>query len=182
MIEKDKLENFQKLNRENVRNAEDIQMYIQYLHLENELKYSQSRALGNRQLLTLPHQIEAVYGRMLQSPQVRFLLADDPGAGKTIMSGMLIKELLLRMGVNRVLILVPPLVLNQWQTELAEKFNLDFHIINRQILKEYGNKNPFVEKSFVLTSMYWAAREDVQSLIKEALFDLIIVDEVCMAK
>lgn len=177
LVEKDKLEYFQKINKEHVLNVEDIQKYIQYVLLQNELKYSESRALGNKQILPLPHQIEAVYSRMLQSPHVRFLLADDPGAGKTIMSGMLIKELLLRMDVDRVLILVPPLVLKQWQTELSEKFSLDFQIINRQTLNEYGNKNPFVEKKLILASMYWAAREDVQPLIKEAQFDLIIVDE-----
>lgn len=74
--------------------GEDIQRYLQYLMFRHEMMYSRTRALGNKKLLPLPHKIEAVYGRMLQVPQIRFLLADDPGAGKTIMAaGMLIKEL-----------------------------------------------------------------------------------------
>ena len=74
-------------------------------------------------------------GRMLQMPKIRLLLADDPGAGKTIMAGMLIKELLARQGISRILILVPPLVLTQWQDELYEKFSLQFTIINRETLR-----------------------------------------------
>ncbi|ONK21266.1 helicase [Bacillus sp. VT-16-64] len=181
MIEKEKLEDFHQMHKERVNNnkisANDVQKYIQYRLLKNEIKYSNSRALGNANIIPLPHQIEAVYGRMLQVPQVRFLLADDPGAGKTIMAGMLMKELLARYQLDKILILVPPLVLKQWQEELEQKFGLHFHIINRTVLKEYGRKNPFIENKYVLTSMYWAIRDDVRLLIKEANYDLIIVDE-----
>ncbi len=110
MLEKEKLTDLKRLKEnkgEGNIQANDIQKYLQYLMLHNEVKYSRTRALGNKKLLPLPHQIEAVYGRMLQVPQIRFLLADDPGAGKTIMSGMLIKELKARYSVERVLILVP---------------------------------------------------------------------------
>ena len=71
----------------------DLQQQLVYLTLAIEDKFSKARALGNQQVIPLPHQIEAVYSRMLQSSTIRYLLADDPGAGKTIMSGMLIKEL-----------------------------------------------------------------------------------------
>nr|WP_237700176.1 SNF2-related protein [Caldalkalibacillus thermarum] len=94
----------------------------QYYAFQVDERFSKGRRLGNKNLIPLPHQIEAVYSRMLQVPQVRFLLADDPGAGKTIMAGMLIKELKARESVKRILILVPPLVLKQWQMELKEKF------------------------------------------------------------
>ncbi|MDQ0163331.1 SNF2 family DNA or RNA helicase [Bacillus alveayuensis] len=180
MLEKEKLTDLKSLKEnksETSVQAIDIQRYLQYLMLHNEAKYSRTRALGNKKLLPLPHQIEAVYGRMLQVPQIRFLLADDPGAGKTIMSGMLIKELKARYSVERILILVPPLVVRQWQEELLEKFNEHFHIINRNVLKEYGGKNPFVANDLCLASMYWAAWEDIKLLIQEAEFDLIIVDE-----
>ena len=180
MIEKEKLNEFHQMYMESKQNnlsAEDIQKYIQYRLLKNEMRFSNSRALGNKKLLPLPHQIEAVYGRMLQVPNVRFLLADDPGAGKTIMAGMLIKELIARFQMDRVLILVPPLVLKQWQEELEQKFGLHFHIVNRTVLKEYGSKNPFTENNYILTSMYWAIRDDVRPLIQEANYDLIIVDE-----
>lgn len=66
--------------------------YLRYHVLKLDESYSKSRMQGNQQIIPLPHQIEAVYSRMLQTPQVRFLLADDPGAGKTIMAGMLIRE------------------------------------------------------------------------------------------
>ncbi|WP_331713177.1 helicase-related protein [Aneurinibacillus soli] len=127
--------------------------------------------------MPLPHQIEAVYDRMLQSPRVRFLLADDPGAGKTIMSGMLIRELRARKGAERILILTPPLVLYQWQEELEQKFGEEFKIITRATLRENGGRNPFLEHSLCLASVYWAARDDVKSYVLEANFDLIIVDE-----
>ncbi|SLK50046.1 helicase domain-containing protein [Mycobacteroides abscessus subsp. abscessus] len=179
MIEQEKINTFQQLNNKENDNiqASDVQKYIQYLLLQNEMKFSKTKALGNENLLPLPHQIEAVYGRMLQVPQTRFLLADDPGAGKTIMAGMLMKELKARLTVDRILILVPPLVLKQWQEELNQKFSLHFHIINRNVVNEYGGKNPFAENSFCLASMYWAIRDDVRVLIQEASFDLVIIDE-----
>ncbi|MBO8173522.1 MAG: DEAD/DEAH box helicase family protein [Bacillaceae bacterium] len=157
--------------------ARELQHFLQYHTLAIEQKYSSSRALGNKNLIPLPHQIEAVYSRMLQVPKVRFLLADDPGAGKTIMSGMLIRELKARRSAERILILVPPLVVKQWQEELKEKFSEDFTIISRATLKEAGGKNPFIENSCCIASMYWAARDEVKSYINEADFDLIIIDE-----
>ncbi|WP_078596328.1 DEAD/DEAH box helicase [Evansella clarkii] len=179
LIEQEKMKKLYRVedNEQNNVNTEDLQNYIQYRMLKNNLKFSNSRALENENIMPLPHQIEAVYGRMLQVPQIRFLLADDPGAGKTIMAGMLMKELISRFNSQRILILVPPLVLKQWQEELEQKFSINFHIVNRTILKEYGRKNPFIKHPFVLTSMYWAIRDDVRPLIQEANYDLIIVDE-----
>ncbi|MBP2114085.1 DEAD/DEAH box helicase [Paenibacillus silagei] len=180
MIERHDIERFIKLNDNNVQevlNAQELQMYLQYYAFLMDTRYSSKRALGNSKLIPLPHQIEAVYSRMLQTPQVRFLLADDPGAGKTIMSGMLIKEMKARDSIQRVLILVPPLVLKQWQEELSEKFSERFFIINRSIVKQYASKNPFLEHDLCLASVYWAAREDVKGMLSEADFDLVIVDE-----
>ncbi|GAA0615043.1 hypothetical protein GCM10009001_35430 [Virgibacillus siamensis] len=179
MVESKKINEFQQMNNKEKSGiqAEDVQKYIQYLLLKNEAKFSHTKALGNQNIIPLPHQIEAVYGRMLQVPQPRFLLADDPGAGKTIMAGMLIKELQARLMANRILILVPPLVLKQWQEELDQKFGLHFHIINRNVVKEYGGKNPFTANSLCLASMYWAIRDDVKALIQESDFDLVIIDE-----
>ncbi|AKM18688.1 RNA polymerase-associated protein RapA [Geobacillus sp. 12AMOR1] len=180
MLEKEKIAELKRL-KENASQqpvqGEDIQRYLQYLMFRHEMMYSRTRALGNKKLLPLPHQIEAVYGRMLQVPQIRFLLADDPGAGKTIMAGMLIKELKARYSIERILILTPPLVVKQWQEEMMEKFHEHFSIMNRHVVKEYSGKNPFVDHRQCLASMYWAAREDVKPLIQEADFDLIIIDE-----
>ncbi len=157
--------------------TEDIQHMLQYYAFEVDERFSKGRPLGNTRLIPLPHQVEAVYNRMLQVPQVRYLLADDPGAGKTIMSGMVIKELKARASASRILILVPPLVLKQWQEELEEKFGEHFRIINRSTVSEYGGKNPFIENDLCLASMYWAARDDVKSYVSAAEFDFIIVDE-----
>lgn len=154
-----------------------VQQRLLHLILDLEDKYSKARALGNQQVIPLPHQIEAVYSRMLQSSNIRYLLADDPGAGKTIMSGMLIKELKARESVQRILILVPPLVLRQWQEEMAEKFQESFKIINRAVLNEYGTSNPFMENDCCLASIYWSTRDEIKELILEAQFDLVIVDE-----
>lgn len=181
MLERHELLSLTKIKGERDENDEveptDIQHLLQYYTFQVEERYSKGRALGNKNLMPLPHQIEAVYSKMLQVPQVRFLLADDPGAGKTIMSGMLIKELSARESVKRILILVPPLVLKQWQEELHEKFNEQFFIINRSVVRQYGGKNPFIEHDLCLASIYWAAREDVKGLVQEADFDLVIVDE-----
>ncbi|MGQ7890675.1 DEAD/DEAH box helicase [Paenibacillus sp. WC2504] len=181
MLDKAELESLKRLSGQisidQQITASDLQHYLRYHALVVSGRYSSKRALGNKNLIPLPHQIEAVYSRMLQMPQVRFLLADDPGAGKTIMSGMLIKELKARESVERILILVPPLVLKQWQEELQDKFHEDFFIINRSVTKQYGSKNPFLEHDCCLASVYWAARDDVKSLVSEANFDLVIVDE-----
>src|SRR5438128_1395261 len=79
----------------------------------------------------LPHQVEAVYRYLLPLPRIRFLLADDTGAGKTIMTGLLIKELLFRHTISKVLIITPGGLTGQWQDEMQEKFNLPFRLINR---------------------------------------------------
>lgn len=157
--------------------GETIQQRLLYLILELEDRFSKTRALGNQEVIPLPHQIEAVYSRMLPSSNIRYLLADDPGAGKTIMSGMLIKELKARESVKRILVLVPPLVLRQWQEEMDEKFQESFKIINRAVLNEYGSLNPFMENDHCLASIYWSTRDEIKELILEAQFDLVIVDE-----
>lgn len=154
-----------------------IQHFLQYYFLESENRFSKSRARGNNKMIPLPHQIEAVYSRMLQSPQVRYLLADDPGAGKTIMSGMLIRELKARKAVGRILILVPPLVLKQWQEEMKEKFDENFVIINRALINNSGDINPFELNDQVIASMYWASRDEIKTMIVNAKFDIVIVDE-----
>jgi superfamily II DNA or RNA helicase len=180
MIEAEEVKAFEHLNSNEGAEVDltviQLQHFLQTLAFDVMERYSLSRALGGGKIIPLPHQIEAVYGRMLQVPKIRFLLADDPGAGKTIMAGMLMRELRARQSAERILILVPPLVLIQWQDELREKFQLDFTIINRAMLRS-GNKNPFVENDLCLASVYWSARDEIKNYICEAEFNLIIVDE-----
>ncbi len=89
-------------------------------------------AVSASQIEALPHQITAVYGEMLPRQPLRFLLADDPGAGKTVMAGLLIKELMIRGDLERCLIVAPGSLVEQWQDEMAEKFGLAFDLLTRE--------------------------------------------------
>src|SRR5450756_3183971 len=106
----------------------------------------------------LPHQITAVYGEMLPRQPLRFLLADDPGAGKTIMAGLLIKELLIRGDLERCLIVAPDSLVEQWQEEMAEKFGLAFDILSRDQIEASLTGNPFIERNRLIVRLDMAAR------------------------
>src|ERR1700687_6149145 len=108
----------------------------------------------------LPHQITAVYGEMLPRQPLRFLLADDPGAGKTIMAGLLIKELLIRGDLERCLIVAPGSLVEQWQEEMAEKFGISFDILSRDQIENSVTGNPFAERSRLILRLDMAARSD----------------------
>jgi superfamily II DNA or RNA helicase len=96
-------------------------------------------AVHTSDLEPLPHQIQAVYGELIQRTPLRFLLADDPGAGKTIMAGLYIKELMLRGDLERCLIVAPGGLVDQWQDELREKFGLTFELLTRQLAEHTAN-------------------------------------------
>jgi SNF2 family DNA or RNA helicase len=98
-------------------------------------------AMNTSKVDPLPFQIEAVYGYILKLPRIRFLIADDPGAGKTIMAGLIIKELKLRGVVNRILIVVPGHLKDQWRRELKEKFQESFTVIDRGLLNAHYAEN-----------------------------------------
>ena len=136
-------------------------------------------AVSASQIEALPHQITAVYGEMLPRQPLRFLLADDPGAGKTIMAGLLIKELLIRGDLERCLIVAPGSLVEQWQDELAEKFGLDFDILTRDQIEASVTGNPFVERNRLIVRLDMAARSDELKAKLEAApdWDLVICDE-----
>ena len=124
----------------------------------------------------LPHQVEAVYKFLLPLPKIRFLLADDTGAGKTIMTGLLIKELLTRGTVERILIVTPGGLTKQWQEdELLLKFNLPFKLVNRGIFA--SDPNVFQSSDKIVTSIDFISREDVLNVAGNSHWDLIIFDE-----
>lgn len=125
----------------------------------------------------LPHQLEAVYDRMLHLPAVRFLLADDAGAGKTIMSGLLLRELKLRGLVERILIVCPANLTFQWQRELKEKFGEQFVILRGGELRGQFGMNPWRDNRQIITSLDLAKREDILPGLKQVSWDLVIVDE-----
>ena len=126
----------------------------------------------------LPHQLEAVYDYFLKLPRIRFLLADDPGAGKTIMAGLLLKELKIRGLVKRTLIVTPANLSFQWQREMKDKFRENFEVIRGDVLRANYGSNPWQERNQVITSVSWVSRvEDANESLLRSHWDLIIVDE-----
>ena len=128
----------------------------------------------------LPHQITAVYDAMLTRQPLRFLLADDPGAGKTIMAGLLIKELIARGDLERCLVVCPGSLAEQWQDELSRRFQLRFEIMTNDNLEAASSGNWFMETPLAIARLDKLARdEDVQNLLRtpEAGWDLVICDE-----
>lgn len=136
-------------------------------------------AVSASQIEALPHQITAVYGEMLPRQPLRFLLADDPGAGKTVMAGLLIKELMIRGDLERCLIVAPGGLVEQWQDELSEKFGLAFDILTRDQIEASVTGNPFVEKGRLIVRLDMAARsEELKAKLQAAPdWDLVICDE-----
>ena len=125
----------------------------------------------------LPHQLEAVYDYLLNLARVRFLLADDAGAGKTIMAGLLIRELKLRGLAERILIVCPSNLAFQWQRELHEKFDEKFTVIKGNQIREQFGINQWLESHQVITSLDLAKRENILPGLKQVQWDLVIVDE-----
>ena len=127
----------------------------------------------------LPHQLTAVYGAMLERQPLRFLLADDPGAGKTVMAGLLIKELLIRGTLERCLIVAPGSLVEQWQDELSDKFDLAFDIVSREQIETSVTGNPFAERPRLIARLDMLARSDELKEKLEAAppWDLVVCDE-----
>ena len=124
----------------------------------------------------LPHQVEAVYKYLLPLPQIRFLLADDTGAGKTIMAGLLIKELMMRGLLERILIITPGGLTRQWQQdELEVKFNLSFDLVNRGRFS--SDPNVFHTSNRIVTSIDFISREDILNVVENTHWDMVIFDE-----
>ena len=128
----------------------------------------------------LPHQITAVYESMLPRLPLRFLLADDPGAGKTIMAGLLIKELIARGDVQRCLVVCPGALAEQWQDELSRRFQLPFEILTNDKLESAHTGNWFLETNLAIARLDKLSRdEDVQQKLQapDCEWDLVICDE-----
>jgi superfamily II DNA or RNA helicase len=128
----------------------------------------------------LPHQITAVYEAMLPRQPLRFLLADDPGAGKTIMAGLLMKELIARGDLQRCLVVCPGSLAEQWQDELYRRFHLPFEILTNDKLEAARTGNWFLETNLVIARLDKLSRnEDVQQKLQapDCRWDLIVCDE-----
>ncbi len=126
----------------------------------------------------LPHQITAVYESMLPRQPLRYVLADDPGAGKTIMAGLFIRELLMRADAKRVLIVAPGSLVEQWQDEMFEKFGLSFTLFSREQVEQSRSGNPFDDIDLMVARVDQLSRnEDLQEKLRLSHWDLIVVDE-----
>jgi len=156
--------------------AERIRLLVESARIRLAYAHDRHFAVSLSGIRTLPHQIEAVYLKMLPQPRLRFLLADDPGAGKTIMAGLLLKELKLREAVERILVLCPAPLTIQWQDELlrwfGEPFDIIFSAIDQQQLV-----NPWQRSAQVISSMDYAKQDDVRERVWQQRWDLVIIDE-----
>ena len=130
------------------------------------------------QVEPLPHQITAVYEEMLPRQPLRYLLADDPGAGKTIMTGLYLKELLVRGDLKRCLIVCPGSLVEQWQAELRQRFYLSFEVFTREKFNTARTGNLFQEENLLICRLDQLSRsEDIQAKLKVTHWDIIVCDE-----
>jgi len=158
--------------------ASNFRLGIEALRLGLGYEYDPYFTLSIARVDPLPHQLEAVYDYFLKLPRIRFLLADDPGAGKTIMAGLLLKELKIRGMIKRTLIVTPANLTFQWQREMQDKFRERFEVLRGDVLRSNYGSNPWQERNQVITSMPWVARiEDAKDSLLRSHWDLVIVDE-----
>ncbi len=158
--------------------AERFRLGIEAMRLGLAYEYDPFFSLSIARVDPLPHQLEAVYDYFLRLPRIRFLLADDPGAGKTIMAGLLIKELKVRGLIRRILIVTPANLSFQWQRELKDKFREDFTVVRSGLLRANYGANPWQDIDQVITSVSWVSRiEDAKESLMRSHWDLVVVDE-----
>ncbi|MBY0308195.1 MAG: DEAD/DEAH box helicase, partial [Phycisphaerales bacterium] len=164
--------------------AQDLFLLVEDARIRLSYAYDPHFAVSLSGVEPYPHQLEAVYERMLPQTRLRFLLADDPGAGKTIMAGLLIKELRLRGVLDRVLILCPAPLVVQWQDELLGKFDERFEIVRSQDVRDAVAENPWAARDRVIASIDFAKRDEIRPRVLEAPWDLVIIDEAhkCSAR
>ncbi|MGB9711183.1 MAG: helicase-related protein [Thermodesulfovibrio sp.] len=158
-------------------NAEEVFLAIEYLRFCYASLFDPFLAMNISKIDPLPFQIEAVYGYVLKLPKIRFLIADDPGAGKTIMAGLIVKELKLRGIINRILIVVPGHLKDQWRRELKEKFQETFTVVTRQVMDAHYGENIWERENQIITSIDFLRQEDILKTLTTIHWDLVIADE-----
>ncbi len=156
----------------------DFKLAAEALRIELAHLFDPMMAIHTSNMEPLPHQISAVYEAMLPRQPLRFVLADDPGAGKTIMAGLLIRELMMRADASRVLIVAPGSLAGQWQDELRGKFGLDFQVFNREKDESSVTGNYFAEQDHLIARLDQLARNDAyREKLGQTHWDLVVVDE-----
>ena len=172
-----------------------MRLCCEAIRIERGSLFDPFYAVHSSNIIPLPHQITAVYQEMLPRIPLRYLLADDPGAGKTIMAGLLIKELRARGDLNNCLIVAPGGLVSNWQSELQKKFSLDFKILTRDAIDMRSKKNVFDDLPFCIARLdhlkpknnrdnnddkrkpLYAENVRLQEMIAQSNFDLVIIDE-----
>ena len=158
--------------------ADDFKLALEAFRIELGSAFDPMMAIHSSNVIPLPHQISAVYEKMLPQEPLRYVLADDPGAGKTIMAGLLIKELLMRADARRVLVVSPGSLTEQWQSELSEKFTIDFRIFSKEAQEQSSSGNFFADEDLVVARVDMLSRnEEYRNKLEQVEWDLVIVDE-----
>lgn len=157
---------------------DEFRLAAEALRIKYAALYDPMVAVNSSDVDPLPHQIRAVYEELLPRLPLRFLLADDPGAGKTIMAGLYIKELILRSDCERAIVVAPGGLVEQWREELATKFDLRFEVFNRQMIDDAHGRNVFAEHNRLIVRMDQISRnEDLMEQLSEVNWDVAVVDE-----
>lgn len=158
--------------------GEDFKLAAEAYRINLAHLFDPMMAVHTSNVEPLPHQITAVYESMLPRQPLRYVLADDPGAGKTIMAGLLIRELLMRADAQRILIVAPGSLVEQWQDEMAEKFGLHFNVFSREQIENSRSGNPFDDFDLLVARVDQLSRsEELQEKLQLSQWDLVVVDE-----
>ncbi|HEY9390791.1 MAG TPA: helicase-related protein, partial [Mycobacteriales bacterium] len=158
--------------------AESWRLAAEALRIRYAALFDPMLAVTTSDLAVLPHQIRAVYGELLPRRPLRFLLADDPGAGKTIMAGLYIKELLLRGDLARCLVVAPGGLVDQWQEELYDRFGLHFDLLTRTLVDQAMDGTVFDRHPLLIARMDQLSRSDeLLASLERSDWDLVVVDE-----
>ena len=157
---------------------DEFRLAAEALRIKYAALYDPMVAVNSSDVDPLPHQIRAVYEELLPRIPLRFLLADDPGAGKTIMAGLYLKELILRSDCERAIVVAPGGLVEQWREELSQKFDLRFEVFGRQMVDDAQGRNVFAEHPFLIARMDQLSRsEDLIEQLGEVTWDVAVVDE-----
>lgn len=158
--------------------AADFKLAVEACRINLAYLFDPMMAVHTSNVEPLPHQITAVYESMLPRQPLRYVLADDPGAGKTIMAGLYIRELIMRADATRILIIAPGSLVEQWQDEMYEKFGLDFFIFSREMEAQSHSGNPFEDFDYLIARIDMVSRDDeLIEKLKLTYWDLVVIDE-----
>jgi len=159
-------------------NGENFKLAVEAKRIDLAFLFDPMMAVHTSNVEPLPHQITAVYESMLARTPLRFVLADDPGAGKTIMAGLYMRELLMRADARRILVVAPGGLVEQWRDELFEKFGLEFRIFSRELETHSPSGNPFEDHDHLIVRLDQMSRnEEDQEKLCLAAWDLVVFDE-----